>query len=125
MRTSIWTRRVGVGIAATVMAGVLAPSPASAAVPPCKADWVCLYSDRNFAGNFATLSRATLVNRESPIVLGGGLANRVSSLRNTTDLDLCFTTEPVGGNVFRAGRHENWNQLPFWAEDDIEAIVKC
>ncbi|MCY0962075.1 hypothetical protein [Streptomyces sp. H27-H5] len=51
--------------------------------------------------------------QESPILLGGGVANRISSIRNTTDLDLCFTTEPVGGNVFRAGRYENWNQLPF------------
>jgi hypothetical protein len=115
---------LSLGMAALAMAGVLAPTQASAA-EPCPAGRVCMYTDRYAGGGRMVLTHGDLANRNIP-VLSDNYRNRISSIVNYTDWTICYTMEEwYQGNVMRVGAWENWDQLPFWAEDNIESFYKC
>ncbi len=115
---------VGAAVAALVTAGVLTPTPAPAA-PNCPPNRLCLY-DITFGIEIETSVRLVIPESTSSRSTLGLFDNRTSSVSNRTSHAGCLTTDQaLGGDVMRVGPWEKWNQLPFWAEDDIESLYNC
>ncbi|AQT76169.1 MULTISPECIES: peptidase inhibitor family I36 protein [unclassified Streptomyces] len=115
---------VGAAVAALVMAGVLTPTPASAA-SNCPNNHLCLYKV-SFGVEIETSVRLVIPGSTSSRSTLGLFNNQTSSVSNRTYDAWCLTTDQgLRGKVMRVGPWENWNELPFWAEDDIESLYKC
>ncbi|MFJ3880868.1 flagellar basal body protein [Streptomyces sp. NPDC090077] len=122
--------RAGMVVAACVVAGTMVgPSATAASQPPnCNPGFLCLYRDRSFGSGQLNIVSHNLANANTPGYSRSlGLFNNVtSSLSNQTNMRICLSSgQNRQGNVMAVGPHENWDQLPFWAEDDIESVYKC
>ncbi|MFI8392221.1 peptidase inhibitor family I36 protein [Streptomyces sp. NPDC085540] len=122
--------RAGVVVSALVVAGTMVGPPAAAASQPpnCNPGLLCLYRNRHFGSGQLNITSHNLANAwTSRFPNSLGLFNNVaSSLSNQTGMRVClYSGQNRTGNVMAVGPHENWDQLPFWAEDDIESVFKC
>ncbi|MFJ9597880.1 peptidase inhibitor family I36 protein [Streptomyces virginiae] len=112
------------------MLGLISPSPAQAASTPasCPPNMLCTYGDRGFRGGQLNITANNIANIPTPGYSRtiGLFNNRISSVSNRTDRPVClYSQQNRQGNVMRVGPHENWDQLPFWAEDDAESLSGC
>lgn len=122
--------RAGVVVSTLVVAGAMVGPPATAASAPpnCNPGLLCLYRDFQYrSGQLNVLSHNLANAGTSGYSRSLGLFNNVtSSLSNQTDMRVClYSGQNRTGDVMAVGPHENWDQLPFWAVDDIESVFKC
>ncbi|MFH8894590.1 peptidase inhibitor family I36 protein [Streptomyces sp. NPDC017949] len=117
-------------MSAFVVAGTMVGPPATAASQPpnCDVGRLCLYRNTNFGSGQLNILSHNIGNVNTPVYHRSlGLFNNVtSSLSNQTNMRVClYSGQNRQGNVMAVGPYENWDQLPFWAEDDIESVFKC
>ncbi|MFC5144054.1 peptidase inhibitor family I36 protein [Streptomyces aureoversilis] len=117
-------------MSAIVVTGTMAVPPATAASQPpnCRPGLLCLYRDSYFQSGQLNILSHNLANvGPSGYRSSLGLFNNVtSSLSNQTNMRVClYSGQNRTGNVMAVGPYENWDQLPFWAVDDIESVFKC